>query len=197
MQLHRFALAVLIVGLVAPPVLAQGTAQAVAVPAVENAAQLVLRQGTQVRFKTEQALTSKETKEGDRFELTSVEPVYVGSMLVIPAGSRAVGEVTRVVKKGGFGKSGKLDARVLYVLVGDTRIGMTGKANDQGASGTVGTVAAAVFLWPVMPFVTGKSAELPIGTSLTGFVENDIPLAVGAFVAPKPLIVPAPAAVPK
>lgn len=149
----------------------------------------VLRQGTAVRFVTDQALSSQKSKEGDRFELRSVEPVNVGTMLVIPAGARAVGEVTRAEKKGAFGKSGKLDTRILYVVVGDQRISMAGKANQQGSSGTVGVVVAAALFWPAMPFITGKSAELPVGTAMTGYVENDLPL-VMATAAPAPQVAP-------
>ncbi len=153
----------------------------------------VLRQGTTVRFSTEQALSSQKSKEGDRFELRTVEPVYVGAMLVIPAGTRAVGEVTRAEKRA-FGKSGKLDARILFVVIGDQHIGMSGKVNQQGSSGTVRVVVAAALFWPAMPFITGKSAELPIGTNMTGFVENDLPLVAGPAVAAAPvapLVVPA------
>ena len=154
-----------------------------------------LRQGTEVRFRTEQMLSSKTAKLGDRFELRSTDPVSVGNLLVIPAGSRGIGEVTRVEKKGGFGKSGKLETRVLYAVVGDSRIGLTGKASDQGAGGTVGTVAAAVLFWPVMPFVTGKSADLPAGSTVTGYVENDVVLAIGAAPMAAPLLIVPAAAV--
>ncbi|MGL4541180.1 MAG: hypothetical protein ACRCUI_01560 [Polymorphobacter sp.] len=153
---------------------------------------LVLRQGTSVRFATDQPLSSQKSKVGDRFELRTVDPVQVGTLLVIPAGSRAVGEVTRAEKKGAFGKSGKLDTRILFVVVGDQHVAITGKSNDQGSSGTVGVVAAALLFWPVMPFVTGKSAELPAGTNMTGYVENDLPLVTAAApVAAAPLVVPA------
>ncbi len=170
--------------------------QPVAVPNPANSQQMVLRQGTAVRFRTENTLSSKTTKEGERFELRSTDPVYVGSLLVIPSGSRAVGEVTRVVKKGGFGKSGKMDTRILFVVLGDQHISMSGKANDQGASGTAGTVAAAVLFWPVMPFVSGHSAEFPVGTIMTAYVENDLPVVGSAAPAARPLIVPAPAEAP-
>ncbi len=162
---------------------------------------LVLRQGTAVRFATDQALSSQKSKVGDRFELRTVDPVQVGELLVIPAGTRAVGEVTRAEKKGAFGKSGKLDTRILYVVIGDQRIAITGKSIDQGSSGTVGVVAAAVLFWPAMPFITGKSAEVPAGTGMTGYIENDLPLvAAAAPAAVAPLVVPAattaPAATP-
>lgn len=171
-------------GQVAAPVVAVTTL------AVGKEATPMLHQGTEVRFETVQALSSADSKEGDRFELKSIEDLRVGQMLVIPAGSRAVGEVTRVVKKGAFGKSGKLDARILYVIVGDTHISMTGKANDSGTAGTGGVVVAAVLFWPVMPFITGTSANLPSGTRFSGFVENDIALLASSAPTAAPLVVP-------
>lgn len=61
----------------------------IAVPTGPTA--MVLRQGTAVRLKTNDALDSGKAKLGDRFELTTAESVSVGSLMVIPAGSRAVG----------------------------------------------------------------------------------------------------------
>ena len=80
----------------------------------------VLAQGTPVHFKTQQELNSKHSRVGDRFELRVSEDVIVNGVTVIPAGTRGVGEVTRVDGKGMFGKSGKLDARVLYARVAST-----------------------------------------------------------------------------
>lgn len=191
MTIIRHAISAFALALLSTNALAQ-LGQPVILPATATVQQLVLRQGTAVRFSTESSLSSKTTREGDRFELRSTEPVYVGSLLVIPSGSRAVGEVTRVVKKGGFGKSGKMDTRILFVVLGDQRISMSGRANDQGKSGTAGTVAAAVLFWPVMPFVSGRSAEFPAGTTMTGYVENDLPVAGSAAPAIRPLVVPAP-----
>ena len=189
MTITRYAIPALALALLSTDALAQ-LGQPIPSPATANAQQLVLRQGTAVRFSTESALSSKTTKEGDRFELRSTDPVYVGSLLVIPSGSRAVGEVTRVVKKGGFGKSGKMDTRILFVVLGDQHISMSGKANDEGKGGTAGTVAAAVLFWPVMPFVSGHSAEFPVGTTMTGYVENDLPVVGTAAPAARPLMVP-------
>lgn len=159
-------------------------------------AALMLHQGTTVAFKTETVLTSKTAHAGDRFELRSVEDVRIGTQIVIPAGSRGVGEVVTVIKKGAFGKSGKLDTRVLFAVVGDQRISMAGKSHEQGSGGTVGVVAAAVLLWPVMPFVTGKSAVFPAGTLMNGYVENDLPAALAAAAVVAPLVVPVAVTVP-
>ena len=55
--------------------------------------------------------------------------------MVIPAGSPATGEVTDVRRKGMWGKSGRITARVLNVRVGDRLIRLTGTFDDKGVLG--------------------------------------------------------------
>jgi hypothetical protein len=43
-------------------------------------------------------------------------------MVVTPKGTRAVGEVSRIVDKGVFGKAGKIEVRVLFLELGGRRI---------------------------------------------------------------------------
>ncbi len=157
----------------------------VALPVYQQQAEgSFLRQGTAVEIVSEQLLSSKSARTGDRFPLRVAEDVKVNGYTVIPAGARGIGEVTMVDKKGMFGKSGKIATRVLYVNVGNHRIGLAGQADDAGSGGTAGVVAAAILFWPVAPFVTGRSANLPPGTRMTGWVENDIPVAVPSTPVP-------------
>lgn len=149
----------------------------------------VLQQGTPVHFVTQKELNSKHDRVSDRFELRVSEDVIINGVTVIPAGARGVGEITHIDKKGMFGKSGKIAARVLYVRVGQQNISMSGSANEAGSGGTAGVVAAAVLFWPVAPFITGRSAALPPGSRMTGWVENDIPLVLRAPPPPTALVV--------
>ena len=48
-------------------------------------------------------LSSKRAEEGDSFSLSVVHDVVLGDHVVIPKGSRAVGEVTWKTGKGAFG----------------------------------------------------------------------------------------------
>ncbi|MFN3286913.1 MAG: hypothetical protein ACK40H_00515 [Sphingomonadaceae bacterium] len=125
------------------------------------------------------------------------EPVRVDGHVIVPAGTPAVGEVTRVERKGAFGKSGKLDVRVLHLDLGENRIRLTGTNSDEGAGGTAATVAVAVVAGIFSAFVTGKSAELPVGTQMVGYLESDTPVIVEAQPsAPPPIVIPAAAATP-
>lgn len=139
---------------------------------------LVLLAGTEVPMKTLTEVSSKHNRQGDRFELVVSEDVLVQGHVVIPRGARGVGEVTKLVPKGAFGKSGKLETRLLYVAVGNSRIRLDGRAADRGKSGTGATVVTAVAAGVFSAFVTGTSAVIPAQSTIIGYVERDMPLAL-------------------
>jgi hypothetical protein len=81
------------------------------------------------------------------------------------------------VAKGMMGKPGKLEVRVMFVEAGGSRIRLDGKGKDKGASGAAGVVIAAPLIGLTgAAFVKGKSAVIPAGSSLDGFVFQDVPL---------------------
>ena len=104
--------------------------------------------------------------------------MLVGGYTVIKRGSRGIGEITRLVPKGAFGKSGKLDVALLYVDAGKDRIRLDGRAASRGHSGTAGTVATAVLIGTFAAFVTGSSAKIEPGSPMTGFIARDLPVAL-------------------
>jgi hypothetical protein len=156
----------------------------------------VLRVGTEVPLTLSEMLTTKDkaVKVGQRFRMETSEAVMVQGVTVIPAGSPAVGEVTDAKYAGGWGKSGKLNARILYVTVNGRQIRLSGAFDEKGKSKGVGAaaVSAVVFL-PAGFFMKGSRAELPIGTPVKGFVDEDVPLQMAA--AAQPMVVGAQPAV--
>ena len=162
--------------------------------AVAPATTAILRVGTEVPLRLRETLTTKGKKlrVGQRFQLETSEPVMVQGVTVIPVGSPAVGEITDVRNKGMWGKSGHLGARILYVTVNGRQIRLSGAFDDKGVAGGIGAVAvsALVFL-PAGFFMTGTSAMVPAGSTMKGFVDEDVPLALVAA-APPPLVVAAP-----
>jgi hypothetical protein len=140
------------------------------------ASELVLRHGTRVPMQTVKPLSSKRALQGQRFDLEVREDVRVDGLLVIPKGARGVGEVSRVVTKGMMGKPGKLEVRVLFVEAGGRQIRLDGKASDKGASGAAPVVLLAPLIGLDAAFVTGKSAVIPAGSAIDGFVYQDLPL---------------------
>lgn len=125
-----------------------------------------------------------DNKTGDRFDLEVAEDVTLNGQIIIPRGSPAKGEITLIKKKGMWGKSGKLETRVLSVRANGRDIPLRGTVLDKGDTGTAGVVGAILVLPIAGFFVTGTSAVLPQGTGFTGLTESDLPLAFATPVAP-------------
>ncbi|UVO50155.1 hypothetical protein M0208_06335 [Sphingomonas sp. SUN019] len=160
----------------------------------------VLRSGTSVSLTMSEPLTTKGKKlrVGQRFQMAVAEPVMVNGQIVIPAGSPATGEVTEVRNKGMWGKSGAINARVLYVRANGRQIRLSGQLDDKGKTGTAGVIGAVALLPIAGFFTTGTSAAIPLGAPVTAFVDEDLPVAfAGGAPAPMnvPIAAPAPVAV--
>jgi hypothetical protein len=110
--------------------------------------------------------------------METAEPVMVQGVTVIPVGSPAVGEITDVRNKGMWGKSGRIEARVLNVRVGDRLIRLTGTFDDKGVTGTAGVVAAVALVPIAGFFVTGTSASIPAGSGVKAFLDEDLKVAL-------------------
>lgn len=181
--------------------LAASAAPAQPVPLTVGGAEVpsapALRQGTEIRMVTVTELSSKRNRVGDRIDLEVQEAVTLGGQTVIPAGTRAVGEITLLKKKGMWGKSGKLEFRPLYLKIGDRQIRVSGNpTRDKGKAGTAGVIAAVAFL-PIAGFlVTGTSAVIPPQTPFSAYLDEELPVVFAdAAAAPAPLVVPAAAKV--
>lgn len=150
----------------------------------------VLKEGTEIRLVTLTELSSKHSKVGERFDLEVSDDVMLNGRVVIPQGARAVGEITRSTKKGMWGKSGKLETRLLYVRVGDRNVRISGAVGDKGKAGTAGVVGAVLVAPVVGFFVTGTSAVLPPRTVTVGYLDADLPVVFAGPVQPAPVVVP-------
>lgn len=185
--------------LVAPMAAAQQPAVTIA-PAVDGT---VLRAGAKVPVRTLVELTTKKKaiKVGDRVNIETAEPVMVGTNIVIPAGTPGIAEITSVRNKGMWGKSGFIEGRVLYVRLGGRQVRLTGTFNDKGVTGTAGVVGAIALIPVAGFFTTGTSANIPSGTIIPAFLDEDLAFtasesaaAVAATPAAGPAAAPAVAA---
>lgn len=170
--------------------IAPAAPQAVIVsPATGN----VLRAGTEVPLRMEESLDSnnKALREGQQVRMSVASDVRLGTVVVIPAGSPAIAEITDLRRKGMWGKSGRIIARVLNVRVGDRLIRLTGTFDDKGVTGTAGVVAAIAFVPIAGFFMTGTSAKIPAGGGVKAFLDEDLTIAV-----PQAAPAPAPTAAP-
>jgi hypothetical protein len=179
--------------LLASPAAAQ-MSQPIMVGKVEAATGATLKQGTEVRLVTVSELSSNRSRVGDRIDLEVQEAVQLNGQTVIPAGTRAVGEITRRKDSGMWGKAGKLEFKPLHVKMGDRqiRLSATSATADKGKAGTAGVVAAVVFLPVAGFFVKGTSAKIPARTATTAYLDEDVPVTFAAAAAPAPagIVVP-------
>lgn len=185
MAISLFALAAAAAAQAATPQSATSTQAVVSAPApqaviISPPTSSVLRAGTEVQLRLEEGLDSndKALRVGQQFRMSVASDVRLGNSVVIPAGSPATGEITDLRRKGMWGKSGRINARVLSVRVGDRLIRLTGNFDDKGVTGTAGVVAAIAFVPIAGFFMTGTSAKIPAGGGVKGFLDEDLQIAL-------------------
>jgi hypothetical protein len=135
-----------------------------------------LKEGTDVKLKFAQELSSKTANEDDPVNLVLDEDLKVGDATVAKAGAKALGTITHAKKAGMMGKGGELNMRLEYVLVGDSRVRVRGTKGKEG-EGKVGTaVALTVLFGPIGLIKHGKNVEIKEGTPLMAYVDRDTPV---------------------
>ena len=136
---------------------------------------------TEVIVRLNEALTSEDKRLGDNFSLTVSQDVKANGSVVIPHGTRAVGQIVYRKGKGGFGKSGKLELAFRYVDLDGRRIPLDGHYRQEGdgnGAAAVGAVLAAGVVGGLI--VHGHSARIPEGHEFTTHTVDTIPLATPA-----------------
>lgn len=138
----------------------------------------VLKQGTPIHLATDAEMTSQDNRVGDRIDLRVLDAVSLNGHTVIPVGTRGVGEVTLVRRKGMWGKSGRLEFRPLYIVLGGREIPISAHqmTKEKGETGTAGVVASIVVLPLAGFFVTGTSARIPRGSTVDAELSEDLPV---------------------
>lgn len=144
--------------------------------AADAPAKLVVREGTDVKLKFAQDLSSKTAAEDDPVNLVLDEDLKVGDVLVAKAGAKALGTVTHVKKAGMMGKAGELNMRLEYVIVGDARMKLRGTKGKEGQGKEGTAVALTVLFGPLGLMKHGKNVEIKEGTPLAAYVDQDFTL---------------------
>jgi len=158
----------------APPV-SPAAPVAVAVPDAP-AAKLVLKEGTDVKLKFADDLSSKTAADGDPVNLVLDEDLKVGDVVVVKAGAKATGTVTNAKKAGMMGKAGELNMRLEHLKAGDERVRLRGSKGKEGEGKEGTTVALTVLFGPIGLIKHGKNVEIKAGTPLAAYVDQDIAL---------------------
>lgn len=141
-----------------------------------SAGKLVLKEGTEVKLKFLDDLSSKTATEGDPVNLELDEPLKVGDVIVVKPGAKAVGEVTKAKKAGMMGRAGDLSIRLDHLTAGDARVRLRGSKGKEGEGKEGTAVALTVLFGPIGLIKHGKNVEVKPGTPLTAYVDEDIAL---------------------
>lgn len=149
----------------------------------------VLEDGTPVKLRLSQTVSSADAHVNDRVEFEVLEDVIVGSVVVIPKGSTALGTVTEAMPKRRMARGGKLEivmdsVRLVNGQKAALRAVKEGKGGGHTGGMTVGIVAAAVVFWPAAPLfllMHGKDITFPKGTDVPTFINGDMKLDPAKF----------------
>ena len=145
-------------------------------------AQIVLPEGTKVRVKLDQHISSGTAVEGQIVELSVTDAIVVGESVVIPEGARVTGTITQAQEKRRLGRAGKLDFSIDRVKTADNqwiplRYTVTKKSGQGHAVGTgILTAGVAAVFWPAAPvFLLRKGDDITInrGTAFDVFTDKN------------------------
>jgi hypothetical protein len=152
-----------------------------------------LLDGTPVKMRLAENLSSETNKTGDSVPFEVTEEVDVDGVAVIPKGAQALATITDAEPKRRMARGGKLDVNVDSVRLADGEKAQLRAEKDTKGGGHVGAmtgamVGTAIVFFPAAPlflFMHGKSVEIPKGTEVTAFVQGDMHLVMANFM-PKP-----------
>jgi hypothetical protein len=147
------------------------------VPTCTATAGCLLREGTAVALKFTADLNSKTANEGDAVEFVLDDDVRVGDAIVVAKGAHAVATVSHAKRAGMVGRPGELNVQIEYLIAGSNHVRIRGSKGREGDSRTGTAVALTVLFGPVGLIKHGKNVDIPEGTPLTAYVDQDIWLA--------------------
>ena len=123
-------------------------------------------------------------------KLAVAQPVTIGGVIAIAAGTPVSGQVVRVSDNRLLDRSGKLGIRVSTVRAGQQGIAVRGESNIEGKPGTLNSVGAGVAFLTLAILIRGKDVMLPAGTIFDAYVDKEISIGasepMGVTWAPAP-----------
>jgi hypothetical protein len=148
-----------------------------------------LLDGTPVKLRLSQTISSANTKVGQEVPFEVVEDISVDQVVVLPKGTSAIATVTTSEHKKSMGRAGKLDIAISYSRLKDQEKVALRATQENKGGGHVGAmtgaiVATAIVFFPAAPlflFIHGKDITIPQGTEITAFVEGDMRLNMANF----------------
>lgn len=149
-------------------------AQAVA----QSVTPVSLEDGTPVRLRTVDTISSADAHTDDRVNFEVVDDVKVGNTILIQHGTTAIGTVTQAQPKGRMGKGGKLNVNIdsTKTITGE-KVALRGVKDMQGGGHTGAMIGTAIVFWPAAPlflFMHGKDITVPKGHEFTVYTSGSV-----------------------
>lgn len=145
---------------------------------------VVLNEGTPIRIRLEDQLSSATNHAGDEFTISTDEDIDLADGTVIAAGYRGRGEVVDAHKKEMLGKPGELDIKLDYVRIGNTRVHLRAIKSGEGRSGQTTTIVLSFLLTPLFLMHHGANVVFPRGQTVTAYVDEDTTILLPAPAPP-------------
>jgi hypothetical protein len=151
---------------------------------------LTLDDGTPIRLRTTNSITSAEAHVDDRVDFEVVDDIKVGDIVVIKRGTPAIGTVTEAQSKRRMGRGGKLNVNIDFTktVTGD-KVALRGVKDVQGGGHTGAMTGAmvgtAIVFWPAAPFflfMHGKDITVPKGHEFNVYTSGAVTLNASAAV---------------
>lgn len=151
-----------------------------------------LEDGTPIKLRIAQTVSSADAHVDDRVEFEVLEEVRIQGVLIIPKGGIALGTVTEAQPKRRMARGGKLEIVMDSVRLTDgdkaaLRATKGGSGGGHAGAMTAGIVATALIFWPAAPFflfMHGKDITIPKGAEVPTFVNGNMPLDLAKFQQP-------------
>jgi hypothetical protein len=143
--------------------------------------QIQIPEGTKIRLRLEQTLSSATSQEGQEVRLSVTDDVKTGDEIVIAQGATAVGRVVEAVPKRRMGRTGKIDFSVDRVISLDAEqipVRYTLNKNEKGSktlSTGILTAGTTFVFYPAGPFWLlrhGKDVGFEKGLILEVFTDQ-------------------------
>jgi hypothetical protein len=174
---------------------------------IEGCRQPCLEDGTPVKLRFAQTVSSEDAHVNDHVEFEVLEDIRVSDVLIIPKGGLAWGTVTEAQPKRRMARGGKLEVVMDSVRLVDgekAALRATKEVKGGGHTGamTAGIVVTGLIIWPAAPFflfMHGKEVTIPKDTEVPTFVNGNFQLDLSKFqqqpaVAMQPQVAPTSAA---
>lgn len=142
--------------------------------AASTAGRVLLPRDTPVVLMATREIRSDAVVAGTVFPLRVDRPVRIGTLIVVPVGTPAFGEVVAAKGSRTLGRNGALAVRLSYIQLGDARIALSGDLAARGRS--VSPALTVRVAGPVGLFHPGNNARVKAGDLLTGVVAEDVTL---------------------